>query len=191
MEACTLLSRSRDTSLNIRTACCFQAVENLHESLMDTSNIFARISPIPFEFLAIVSLSSTGRSLLFPDGSPTRAVAPPSNATGIWPHLHGRISTSSPQHDHNRMLQLLKTLISRGNYTRNPCTPQYFCQHRCQCSLAFHPVKETVNLQPPLSMDFETQSQLPYSNPQTSALNPRTLPTLLQHERKKRKRGLP
>jgi hypothetical protein len=39
---------------------------------------------------------STGRSLLRPLGSPTRPVAPPSRAMGVWPHAPAQASTIMP-----------------------------------------------------------------------------------------------
>lgn len=41
----------------------------------------------PATLCSICSSDSTGRSVLRPEGSPTRPVAPPSSATGSWPHL--------------------------------------------------------------------------------------------------------
>ena len=41
------------------------------------------VASIPRVFVSIVSSLITGRSADFPDGSPTRPVAPPSRATGV------------------------------------------------------------------------------------------------------------
>ena len=45
------------------------------------------LSPTPCTLCSISSSESTGRSVLRPEGSPTRPVAPPSSATGRCPHL--------------------------------------------------------------------------------------------------------
>lgn len=82
---------------------------NYHWSLKYTFSMFERIFRIPFTFLTSVSSSRAGLSLLFPDGSPIRPVAPPINATGIWPHLHDRISRCSPQNEQSRTLNYCLT----------------------------------------------------------------------------------
>ena len=54
------------------------------------------VSSIPLVFLSIVSSLITGRSADLPDGSPTRPVAPPSNATGVCPCRWNHDSTMMP-----------------------------------------------------------------------------------------------
>lgn len=41
--------------------------------------------------------SSSGRSKLFPEGSPTRPVAPPTSATAWWPERMNQESTIRPR----------------------------------------------------------------------------------------------
>mmetsp|Transcript_15812 Transcript_15812/g.26695 ORF Transcript_15812/g.26695 Transcript_15812/m.26695 type:complete len:260 (+) Transcript_15812:199-978(+) len=55
-----------------------------------------RMASMPLLFASMVASSITGRSALLPEGSPTRAVAPPSRATGVWPHFWNHTSTKMP-----------------------------------------------------------------------------------------------
>mmetsp|Transcript_55011 Transcript_55011/g.174928 ORF Transcript_55011/g.174928 Transcript_55011/m.174928 type:complete len:231 (+) Transcript_55011:277-969(+) len=56
-----------------------------------------RVPRMPSMFLAMASSPSMGRSALFPEGSPTRAVAPPTRPTGLWPQRWNHASTMIPR----------------------------------------------------------------------------------------------